>query len=461
MKKRLEHRVSVTNAVQFNKEYRLYRGILSRSQRIEWQIENNKELPEDIVLHAEVNIKLLKQLKERLTRLVSNNIITPVPDAQYNNSYLKIYRIFHNHGSTRDHLESIFGDNLKTITRETCQLREQFYYDLRLLNLNARQQEQNTLFTWEMSYRLKQGYYPVFNTLTVTNEYIDKVFKKGSRCFSTYIKSINRLVGKHPYFAVTEIGDRHGRLHIHVMHLLPRLPEGAADPNVGRSLPDRRELVCLKGKWKYGLSAPMIFRYSEDDPWGKLGYRWPLGEDGEPIEAGSWIRGAGYMSKYISKSYATLKRPIKCRTKKSRGVGLTQLRKAINQQPLSTLMTLVITPIKTDLKILNRRMPSQLVHKEAQRNLMQRLKNSDKRKLKIPKSLMELKAQSSLAQRLTDLTRKNMKRHNSQNITDIRTEKSQNTAISNLVATMSTIVDKECLPVSDRFSKIKGSSIGV
>ena len=81
-----------------------------------------------------------------------------------------------------------------------------------------------------LSYRvnlaLKQAIYErkyiIMNTLTVKPENYHQVFKKGSNIFNNYIKKFNQISisENHQYFAITELGGRTGRPHMHVIHIL-------------------------------------------------------------------------------------------------------------------------------------------------------------------------------------------------------------------------------------------------
>jgi len=91
----------------------------------------------------------------------------------------------------------------------------------------------------ELEQRNCEGWFIVFNTLTVSNYYLSKVFgNKDAKEFELYIRSLDRLFAKaaygsvraakdkeyHSYFAVVERGSETGRLHIHCIHIFKSLP---------------------------------------------------------------------------------------------------------------------------------------------------------------------------------------------------------------------------------------------
>ena len=105
----------------------------------------------------------------------------------------------------------------------------------------------------ELSRANKEGWAVVFNTLTVEPEYYDDVFRTGSNLWRNYIRTIDRAVAKSifgsyrqrdgsdyfNYCAIVEHGSDTGRLHIHCIMSMRKLPKGCLDPNIGLAVPDR------------------------------------------------------------------------------------------------------------------------------------------------------------------------------------------------------------------------------
>ena len=97
---------------------------------------------------------------------------------------------------------------------------------------------------YEAYQRLKEGWYLIFNTLTVDASNFDLVFSKDSKAWTNYVRLVDRSIGIqifgswrnalqarrvgdefHSYYAVCEQGSTTGRLHIHVLHFCRRLPD--------------------------------------------------------------------------------------------------------------------------------------------------------------------------------------------------------------------------------------------
>lgn len=240
----------------------------------------------------------------------------------------------------------------------------------------------------EIAYRAKNGWYMIFNTLTVRPGAYYAVFTKDSQEFKRYIRRIDRLaaassydtiraaIGRdyHSHFAVTEEGSKHGRLHIHCIHFLQKLPKGAYDPNLGKLKPTERELHCIRNIWTHGRSAPIIVRYSPNDAFGKLNYRWPIDfKTQEPMRIKSPLALANYLSKYITEGYNSCQRnKLLWRVKKSHKLG-RQILDELTQQ-LSTLTLVAINQADNlRAKLNNQRIPQNLLRLSALRTLQSRL----------------------------------------------------------------------------------------
>ena len=215
----------------------------------------------------------------------------------------------------------------------------------------------------------RQGWFIIFNTLTVSDEHMDQVFAVGSRAFTDYIRSFYRRVGValgipkdvadrshsdfHRYFAVVEHGGKNGRLHVHILHFCKALPRGCQDPNGLLSLPKRTEIDNLKPLWSsFGWSTPIMVRYSADDAFSRLGWKWPLRKVKgvwSPLPAGDIGRVANYVGKYIAKQTEVKKwkttegTKIQCwRTRMNRGFGTEWIRRRLSPLPARLLMTALV-----------------------------------------------------------------------------------------------------------------------
>lgn len=239
----------------------------------------------------------------------------------------------------------------------------------------------------EIAARTAQGWFMIFNTLTVDQENYNAVFSDESTAFQDYVLKLDRMVAAtahgsiraahghdyHSYAAVVERGAKTGRLHIHVLHFVSCLPKGSHDPNLGLRTPYRWELDCLKPLWRYGNTVPKMVRYSPQDAYGRAGYRWPVdSKTHEAYNVGSPIRVAGYMGKYIIKQYLNRKKEsYKWRVKKSRLFGRQILEELVS--PLSNL-TLLETARNVSLqpKLNNGKIPPELLRLTALREYLKR-----------------------------------------------------------------------------------------
>lgn len=239
----------------------------------------------------------------------------------------------------------------------------------------------------EIAHRAKEGWFMIFNTLTVQPGDYYRVFKRDSTAWQDYIRTIDRMAanagygsirkasGKdyHTYFAVIEEGGKYGRLHIHCLHFFKKLPRSARDPNLGASRPTERELHCLRGAWPHGRSAPIIVRYSPRDAFGQIGYRWPIDtKTGEPMVIKSPMALANYMSKYLQKGYNSCQRSkLLWRVRKTQKLGHHVLNALTEQLSISTLLILA-TADNLKVKLNNTRIPQALLRYHSLKQLRDR-----------------------------------------------------------------------------------------
>lgn len=244
-------------------------------------------------------------------------------------------------------------------------------------------QHQRTL-AYEIAYRAQQGWFMIFNTLTVAPGEYYKVFSPKSTAFRDYIRDIDRKLAKathgsvrnaqkaedyHTYFAVVEEGAKNGRLHIHVVHLFANVPAGSEDPNKALAIPMRRELNTFKSNWRYGFSSPIMVRYAPNDAYGQLGYRWPYDlKTGGPKKVNSPIALASYMAKYITKSYISPKRTDTLwRVRKTQRLGRQLLTELLSTLTPPQLLAIASCP-SLNTKLNNQKIPPAMLRQEALRS---------------------------------------------------------------------------------------------
>lgn len=328
----------ITDAAKASKEFRQHRKLVTMHTSIEHRLEYyHRALRYRLTLnHILRATHALKVIKETLGKIQN-------PSLQLDRDEL-ISRL--RDRPTRESLAWIFEGLPPPIGRQRNDYERQLLENLTEAGRQARAAQHEQALLFETAYRAEQGYFMLFNTLTVAAGNYQKIFAEDNKAFQTYIRHFTRLVkGNHTYMAVVEEGSQTGRLHLHVMHFFKQLPEKATDPNKGRDIPNYQELTCFKNLWPYGLSKPIMVRYSTQDAYSKAGYRWPIDpKTGTARRFRSPLAIAGYCSKYILKSYSSEKREKTLwRVRKSHQLGvpvLTELFLPLSQQDLLNLATM-------------------------------------------------------------------------------------------------------------------------
>lgn len=197
----------------------------------------------------------------------------------------------------------------------------------------------------ECLFQSAAGWYPVFITLTVSDEYYFEVFEKGSRAFSDYIYNLGREctavannVGTSDvssyaaclrYVCVVERGS-YGtkRLHLHILAFVKKIPGYVKPPRIHTHL---EFATGFKTRWQYGHSSLIPVRTTRSDAYARLGYLWPLdksyGDNGVIIKArkeSNISAIASYMAKYVTKQ-SHKKDEYTWRTRMTQGYGLQTL----------------------------------------------------------------------------------------------------------------------------------------
>jgi len=360
----------------------------------------------------------LEQLNILLNRLVTSNVVC-------NTSYREVFEAFKSFPkSIEEHSLKLFGRYIKSkydpmvrvrhleaklhaeenqglpeailarsralLDREkdTTHLMDKFMKDSEQAVKSGRKSELLRRLLIEVEARSREGWYVVFNTLTVAPHSMSKVFPSkvlrvlgtpearsgrvaGSRstAWTDYVRAVDRFFGQaafgtyrnamrerakgneyHTYFAVIEKGGENGRFHIHVLHVFKVLPSSCSDPNYGVNVPYNREIDALKKFWKLGtgFSAPIAVRFSYGDSFGRKGWRWPVElnketKQYEPIKANPVGSVCGYVSKYITKSYFNKDENL-WRTRISRKMGALPLSQKIQKMSKSQKLTFLQNP---------------------------------------------------------------------------------------------------------------------
>lgn len=185
----------------------------------------------------------------------------------------------------------------------------------------ARYDEYKQRLDAELYEASKNGWYVIFDTLTI-DPLIEEKFFKDENAIRDHVRKIGRLVNKacgrkardsytdvFKFFGVPEYGKEKGRLHFHLLYLCKEMPYGSVDPNIGRKVRNLREIRALK-IWKYGFNAPIAVRYS-GDAFTKSGWLWPVDKKGKPLDSKPVTAVGRYVAKYVTKDAKDRKRWIR------------------------------------------------------------------------------------------------------------------------------------------------------
>jgi hypothetical protein len=275
----------------------------------------------------------------------------------------------------------------------------------------------------------KNNWFIIFDTLTVKADHYEDVFKQGANHWRDFIRTIDRQVASatygsyrkaknknyFKYFAVIEEGSTTDRLHIHVIYFMKKLPKGCVDPNAGLAIAYRQEIDYLKQFWSYGSSTPKPVRFSENDPFGKLDWRWIVEynqqtQSFQPKKASTIGAMCGYLIKYVMKSkQLKLKGELySWKIRMSRDLGKDQIKKTLQLLPDKQLLVMII-PRQYPIQILmyGEKISSKLIRDLAVKIWLRRYPNTEV----MPKSIH--------LQKLLRSTTKTKNAHNSQSFGSI------------------------------------------
>ena len=412
--------------------FQVLRSVGSRIDKLYWYREVFEKNGWSYAMAAfETRMMRLKWIKNRLD---NNSLVEPPHDV------LVAYRRL---GRSRNEIVEIFGRTLDKKVRPDDGV-QKYLEEVKEIGNLARQSELNAQILLEIYEKERHGWHIVMNTLTCRNENIKLVFYEGAKEWRKYINKITMQVGVavygskkkylnsdaltndlHTYVAVVERGESTGRLHIHCLHFIKRLPKKASDPNLRSFDGTKREIACFKAYWQHGFSVPVAVRFNGNDSFAKIGWKWPLmkvGDALQPIKPGSPGQLAGYLAKYLAKSYS-IEKGIKWRTKKSKNFGRKILMIAVRAMKTETLSNYLIGIENTkNLPKMGRMLiPSQSLRRIALKELLKR----QRRSLKIEESDLKLReipqGEPLLEQAKTRMIRSMTELYKRQKITSLST----------------------------------------
>lgn len=296
--------------------------------------------------------------------------ISTVRTASENSIDLSEIRAFiRSWGSTKkEHCLSLFGLELPSFGRDR-ESKNQFFMDnIRDSKMISSGRELGSRLELELTRSFVDNWFVCFGTLTVRPSSMEEVFSTGSSCFHNYMKRLERAVaiqvhGSYlkyesikkagdpclTYFAVVEAGGTTGRLHLHILLFMKKLPKGCLDPNRGKKIPAYNEIKGFNRFWKYGFSSIRPVRFGNLDAFARSGWSWSVNEKtGEPMVCTDIGAMSGYLVKYILKSHAVVLGKDSSgdsfsawRTRLSIKFGVRKLIQAMSELPDPELLSLV------------------------------------------------------------------------------------------------------------------------
>jgi hypothetical protein len=230
-----------------------------------------------------------------------------------------------------------------------------------------------------------------FGTLTVDAEHYAEVWKRASECWRQYIQNVRRHVQSFKYgsyrqaealgdqcidyCAVVERGDSTDRLHIHVVLIFNHHCH-IEDPNLGRIIPNYKEIKDFDRFWKWGTNDSMrMVRFAQNDAWGKRGFRWPTDEFGYPIRPTITSAMIQYMVGYMLKEdHVKTDEVTQWRIRKTQTLGKTSLCQSLSSlsmNELTSIIKLKIVPIP--IYLYDQITPNRMIRNLAIRELYTRM----------------------------------------------------------------------------------------
>lgn len=382
---------------KFDKQFRLKNRINKRIQDLQFHLKNYTYRDNIFAAQKKRFMQMayplrISKLLQLHSRLDSYNT-TPPKD------YLKILKEFNALGTAEENIKNIFGGYLKPTSAGMSEFENLYFEKIKGNQVRARISELRYRLDTAITEACQKDWFVIFQTLTVSQENYQDVFKKGSSAWRDYIQTVERAIGSqvyktrrdmekdrkkgircHEYFAVVERGTKHGRLHIHVLHLCQKLPYGCSrDPNSGKTVPTNQQINGFSKFWRFGSDTPIACRFLANDAFTKLGWRWPYTlKKGTkifaPREAKPPIALARYVSKYVTEEYCKTKRKEISRCRMSRNLGMNPLMKIMRQSTINSLKQLSM--LADPRMFRQKRMispPSNLIRTEASREIMSRI----------------------------------------------------------------------------------------
>ncbi len=425
--------LSLTIITQLDRDYKRLRDFKNRIKAFTHQIDKHQDTASYNPLKAQSEVIRLKKLQKYYT---NNYLIN-------NNSKLKnIKKELNQWDTIKKHWEKTTNTDYIKNVKIYNPLEETMLSILEQSAIKARKQQ----ILWRIRLGLREahhnGWYIIFNTLTISTDKCNHVWNRQNRVFAKYIYQFDKITGKdnHNYFAVVEEGSINSREHIHVIHTLKDIPnDWKTDPNKSKLIPTNRIIDQARSTWQYGFSSPIAVRINASDAYSRLNWQWPVthttSQQPQPIESGTSDKLASYVSKYLTKTLEH-KGENSWKVKIRQKFGLTILNHSIKQLNNQQIKILLRLQNSRTIKILEKPIPLNLLKVSSHREMLKRLTKSKRFTLHTT-----LTAQDSIMKRLSNLTQPTTI-YNQQNSTYVDQRKLQNTEISKIQDVFDIISDQ-------------------
>ena len=177
------HTLPLSLISSVDKRIALYRAVLARIRHLEFQLtaHRGRSLPPSVAFQAR---KDKGKLEKEADRLVNNSFVS---HTQYHRARLRLK----SYGKLDCHLDRLFGPHRIRPRRDGDKVEQMLFSVCRDAARSARQTEILARLRFEMRARVHfQGWFVVFNTLTVAPGAEKKVFSPAATAFKDYLRRV-------------------------------------------------------------------------------------------------------------------------------------------------------------------------------------------------------------------------------------------------------------------------------
>ena len=407
-----------------SKDFRLLQKVIGRVKDLSFQtyVQNQRQKEgfsntnKAQITRAEIELLWLKELvqkikesgaKKRTEKSLGGTLLVIYPLIEELADEFRQYP-----ATNKEHVIAIFGEYIARGKGQQKPVMKRMLHNMHEKGTAIRRQEHVTRSILEMQQRNHEGWFIVFNTLTVNAQDYEKVFENGSTCWIKYKQRLEYAIrGRKKQkgdelvlttFATTQRGKKTRRLHIHAIHCMKNLPAGNKDPNTGALAPNKILLTCMIPFWPYGISYPVMVRLGAGDAFGQLNWRWPaeyVKDRWQPIPAKPPESLARYLTRDMTKKQESSSvMPWRTKTTRHLGTAFTsRLLAGMSNNQLTAVMNL---PSSKEIKLMYLTLPINLLRNAAQKEWTDRKMNDGRTRAATWKQLCKLAPVPPITQRL-------------------------------------------------------------